>query len=422
MMKHIYTSLDIGSSSIKIVVCELYQNKLNLLAASSFKSKGIKKGLITDVELATESIKGAIKEVEDMLGIQIKKVVTSVPSFNAEYQVIKGSLKINNPDNIVRNEDIIKVLEIAVKSNPSMLREMVTILPIDYSTDDKAFIKNPIGTACTTLGCRAVLVTTPKKNVYSVIGLLENIGIEVVDISLNSIGDLYSFNNKNFADKVGAIVNIGEDITEVSLYNKSVLVKSSLIYMGGKNIDNDISYVYKLDIPTARMLKHKFALSHKKYASVNDIVEVKSVNDPHLKINQFEISEVVMERINEILNEAKKEINLLTSRKIDYIIITFKVIMKGYHMVLQKFEKTREMIINVMELNGIIFDDELKESIDSDVDLTELISDSIQWISIILDLENAFDIEWPDDLLTINNFKSLNALSTLICNVLKNEE
>lgn len=96
--------------------------------------------------------------------------------------------------------------------------------------------------------------------------------------------------------------------------------------------------------------------------------------------------------------------------------------MKGYHMVLQKFEKTREMIINVMELNGIIFDDELKESIDSDVDLTELISDSIQWISIILDLENAFDIEWPDDLLTINNFKSLNALSTLICNVLKNEE
>ena len=107
---------------------------------------------------------------------------------------------------------------------------------------------------------------------------------------------------------------------------------------------------------------------------------------------------------------------------IDYIIITFKVIMKGYHMVLQKFEKTREMIINVMELNGIIFDDELKESIDSDVDLTELISDSIQWISIILDLENAFDIEWPDDLLTINNFKSLNALSTLICNVLKNEE
>ena len=64
MMKHIYTSLDIGSDTIKIVVCELYQNKLNLLAASSYKSKGIKKGLITDVDLAKESIKSAFDEVE----------------------------------------------------------------------------------------------------------------------------------------------------------------------------------------------------------------------------------------------------------------------------------------------------------------------------------------------------------------------
>ena len=65
-------------------------NKLNLLAASSFKSKGIKKGLITDVELATECIKGALNEVEEMLGIRIKRVITSVPSFNAEYTIING--------------------------------------------------------------------------------------------------------------------------------------------------------------------------------------------------------------------------------------------------------------------------------------------------------------------------------------------
>lgn len=322
MMKHIYTSLDIGSDTIKIVVCELYQNKLNLLAASSFKSKGIKKGLITDVELATSSIKGAITEIEEMIGIKIKKIITSVPSFNAEYSIIKSNIKISNEESIVTSDDIMKSLEVAVKSNPYTLREMVTILPIDYSLDDKAFIKNPKGMRGTNLGCRAVLVTTPKKNVYSVISLLENIGIEVVDISLNNIGDLYCFNNKKFEDKIGAIINIGSQITNVSLYNKSVLVKSSIVNQGGKNIDNDISYMYKVDIPTARNLKLKFALAHKKNASVNDIIEVKSAYDDHLKINQFELSEIVMSRLEEILNEAKKEINLLTSRKIDYIIIT----------------------------------------------------------------------------------------------------
>jgi len=322
MMKHIYTSLDIGSDTIKIVVCELHQNKLNLLAASSFKSKGIRKGLITDVELATECIKGALLEVEEMLGIKIKKVITSVPSFNAEYSIIKGNVRINNEEGIVTSNDVIKTLEIAAKTQPYSLREMVTILPIDYTVDDKAFIKNPKGMKCSSLGCRAVLVTTPKKNVYSVIGLLESIGVEVVDITLNNIGDLYSFNNKAFEDKVGAIINIGSEITDVSLYNKSILVKSSIVNMGGKNIDNDISYMYKVDIPTAKNLKLKFALAHKKNASVNDIIEVKSAIDANLKINQFELSEVVQSRLEEILNEAKKEINLLTSRKIDYIIIT----------------------------------------------------------------------------------------------------
>ena len=322
MMKHIYTSLDIGSDTIKIVVCELYQNKLNLLASSSYKSKGIKKGLITDVDLATECIKNAFSEIEEMLGIKIKKVVTSVPSFNAEYSIIKGITKISNPEGIVTSEDIIKCLGVAGKTVSYSTREMVTILPIDYTVDDKTLIKDPKGMKCSILGCRAVLVTTPKKNVYSVVGLLESIGVEVVDITLNNIGDLYSFNNKLFEEKIGAIINIGSETTNISLYNKSILVKSSIVNMGGKNIDSDISYMYKVDLPTARKLKLKFALAHKKNASVNDIVEVKSAIENNLKINQFEISEVVMSRIEEILNEAKKEINLLTSRKIDYIIIT----------------------------------------------------------------------------------------------------
>ena len=321
-MKHIYTSIDFGSDTIKIVVAELFQNKINLLASTSTKSKGIKKGLITDVDLALESIKNAINEAEELLGLKIKKVVASVPSFNVEYSIIKGDIKLNNEQSIVTNNDILNSLEVAVRTVQFNTREMITILPVDYTLDNTAFIKNPLGMKGTTLGCKAVMVTVPKKNVYSVITLLERLGIEVVDISINNLGDLYSFNSKNFEDKIGAIVNIGCDITNVSIYNKSILVKSSIINMGGISIDNDISYMYKIDLETATKLKLKFALGHKKNASVNDIIEVKNVQDENIKINQFEISEIVMSRTEEILNEVKKELNLLTSKKIDYIIIT----------------------------------------------------------------------------------------------------
>lgn len=321
-MKHIYSSIDIGSNTIKIVVCELFQNKLNLLASVSSKSKGIKKGVIVDEDLAAKSIANAFSQIEDTLGIKVKKVIASVPTFNAEYSVVKGNINIDHEDKIITNEDISKVINASVKSNPYTLREIVTVLPVDFLLDNETYVKKPLGKVANTLGCRSVLVTTPKKNVYSVVSILEKIGIEVVDISLNSIGDLYSFNNKEFEDQIGAIINIGSDITSVSLYNKSILVKSSIINMGGKDIDSDISYMYKLDIPTAKKLKVNFALAHTKNASENDVVEVKSAYDNNLKINQFEVSNIAMSRIEEILNTAKKEIMLLTTRKIDYIIIT----------------------------------------------------------------------------------------------------
>ena len=321
-MKHIYTSMDIGTNTIKIVVCELYHNKLNLLASSLFPARGIKKGLITDIDQATESVRGALKEIEDTLGIKIKKIITNIPSFNAEYQVIKGKTEIKNENKTVTSEDIISVLENAVKGAPYTLREMITIMPVDYSLDDNLNIKNPKGMKGKNLSCRVVLATTPRKNVYSVIGLLESMGIEIVDISLNNIGDYYSFSNKKFEDKIISIINIGHEITTISLYNKGILVKSSIVNLGGKNIDQEISNKFRVDMPTAISLKTKFALASKNYASVDDLVEVKSVGDSHFKINQYEVSKLIEDCLVEILEQAKKEINLLTSKQIDYIIIT----------------------------------------------------------------------------------------------------
>lgn len=319
-MKHIYTSLDIGTDTIKIVVCELYQNKLNLLAATNYKSKGVKKGLITDPNLLKESIKGAINEVENMLGIRIKKVITSVPGYNAGYRVIKGAIKLDN--NVITHKDVLKSLQASINNNMDTTREMVTVLPVDYIVDDKAYMTDPVGKEGSTLEARSILVTVPKKNVYSVVSILESLGIEVVDISLNTIGDIYSFNSNKFKDKVGAIINIGCETTTVSLYNKGILVKDSIINMGGKNIEHDIAYIYKTDIPQALSLKLKFALASTRNANVNDFVEIKTTETNNMKVNQFEVSEIVSSRLEEILNEAKKELNLLTSRKIDYIIIT----------------------------------------------------------------------------------------------------
>ena len=141
-------------------------------------------------------MKKAINEVEGMLGIKIRKVIISVPSYFADFLVVKGETKITGEDKTVTGEDVIEVLQNAMKEKLSPGKEMVTMLPIDFKLDDKEGIKDPKGLVGDTLSSRAVMATTPKKNIYSVVSLMDNIGIEIVDISLNPIGNSYAFRSK----------------------------------------------------------------------------------------------------------------------------------------------------------------------------------------------------------------------------------
>jgi cell division protein FtsA len=352
-VKNIYTSVDIGSDTIKIVVCELFRNKLNLLAASSVKSRGIKKGVVTDINEATISLKQAFNEIELMLGIKINKVIASVPSYFADFVFTKGETKVNHEDGIIGGSDVIKVLQVAMQSKMTPNKEMVTMIPIDFSIDNQDGIKDPKGLVGSVLETRAIMVTTPKKNIYSVVGLIESIGIEVVDISLNCIGDAYAFKNKAMDEHIGAIVNIGSETTSVSLYNKGIIVKNSIIQLGGKNIDNDIAYIYKIEPSVAVKIKEKFALAHKRYASVNDTYEITTPYDETIKINQFEVSEIVMSRIEEILNLAKKEINILTNKKIQYIIVTGGTSNMAHFNYIAEEVFGKEVIIGNVKLVGI---------------------------------------------------------------------
>lgn len=321
-MRQIFSSIDIGSSTIKVVVCELFENKLNLLAASSVESKGIKKGLIVNADEASRSIRKAIDEVESMIGVKVKKVLTSIPSYYADFTLIKGEVKVKNEEGIITSDDINRVLQVAAASKVNPGKEIVTVLPIDFKIDDKNNVSLPLGLIGENLACRAILATTPKKNIYSVISLLEGMGIEVMDISLNCINDCYSFKDKVNEKSIGAIINIGAETTTVSLYNRGIVVKSSIIGMGGSMIDNDLSYMYQLENSQAKRAKEKFVSAHRKAVPMGETFDVENTNGQLVEIGQLEAAEVVMARLEEILSLAKKEINILTNKELEYIIVT----------------------------------------------------------------------------------------------------
>ena len=320
-MKNVYTCIDIGSDSVKIIVCQLFNNKLNLLAASSVKSHGIIKGIIMDEELATISIKKAIKEVEEMLGIKIKKVIASIPNYDATFALGVGQAKIDEEHGVL-GKNITEALEASTKKIIKENNEVVNILPVDFQIDSQRGILDPRSKNGNVLTARSIVSLAPKKNIYLIVKLLENIGLEVVDISLNCVGDINTFKNKQTEMSVGAIVNIGYEKTDISLYNKDIVLKTSSLDIGSRSIDNDIAYMYKLNLEDTVTIKEKFALAHKRYAGKGNSYEIVNKLGEKIRINQFEVSEVVMSRIEEILSLARKEINTLTKREVDYIIIT----------------------------------------------------------------------------------------------------
>lgn len=321
-MKRIYTSIDIGSDSIKIVVGEIIARRLHILASTCVRSVGVKKGLIVDETMVVKSINLAVREIETMLGVKLDKALVTVPSNNRELTIVSAEVKVDNPELEVTSMDIVKCLKKSLNNKIDKTKELVTIIPIGFSLDEKDGIKEPLGLVGKKLGVKAVISTVPKRNVYSVLSIMKECNLEVVDLALSPIGDYYMAKNKDLDSKVGAIVNIGAETTNISIFNKGIMIKNSILDLGAKDIDSDIAYAYKVDKSTARYLKEKFAVSSKKYADTNDNYEIKSKNEEKLVISQYEISDIVEKRLTEMLKIISKEINILTKREISYIIVS----------------------------------------------------------------------------------------------------
>lgn len=320
-MKEIISSLDIGSSTVKLVVGEVYKNEVHVLSVSEVKSKGVKKGLIVNPEETLISLKELFRRSEEMLNITINKVILIVPSYFSEFIIVEGNSTITNSDGVIDSQDIVRTLQACVYNKVPNNKEFIAITPIEFKADDKK-VKDPKGVKASKLYCKAVLSLAPKKNIYTSVSLLENIGVSVVDINFGCVADYYEFKNDEMDKKNTAVINIGDEKTEVSIFKKGILVENENIEIGSKNIDRDICYIYDIRRSKARELKEKFALAHKRNASTSWSEDVLTNQEDNIKINQYEISEIIYSRIREVLELSKKQINLLTKLEISYIIVT----------------------------------------------------------------------------------------------------
>lgn len=320
-MNDYYTSVELGTDTIKILVCQKVDNDFHVIAQVCEKSQGIKKGIIVDTKQAITSVKKALKKINEMLQVKITKAIVCIPSIDCRMDIVVGSCDVIDYQEIT-GEDISNVLKDALIGHVYDDEELITAIPISFKVDEKDNIKDPKGMAGKSIETRVLMTTSPKDLVYKILEVLKLSGIDALDVCYSTTGDYFAIKNDNIDTQVGAIINIGEDKTVISVFNKGIMIKNKVISVGSRNIDNDISYIYKTTKEDSRMLKENFVVSSARYADVNEIYNVKLNTGEIKEINQLELSKVVEARLVEILNLIKNELKNLTKREIRYIIVT----------------------------------------------------------------------------------------------------
>lgn len=321
-MRKIMSSLDIGYASIKFIVAEIKGKKLYVLTSSIINNDAVKKDMTIDYDILEAIIKKLLSDAKEKLGIEIKKTLLTIPTDSASFTINRARIDIKNEDNLITTDDMIKVVNLSGENVVQDNMELVNITPLYYTLDDSSKTDIPVNTFSRSLEVKSIITSSRKEDVYKYLRVLDNLGVSVVDISYDVVGNYFAFKTDDMDTTCGVIIDIGYLSTSISVYNKGVLVNTLKIKVGSLNVLKDISYIYKISLESAKEVYKKLGLGSSKNANNLEKIELKDNNGDKLIINQVNLSEIIESRVNEILSMAKKQINTLTKRQISYIICT----------------------------------------------------------------------------------------------------
>lgn len=297
----LYVSLDIGSSSIKVLIGEVEDENLHVIGVGNVQSKGIRKGTIIDIDATVESIQSAVEQAERMTGMEIKEVVLGIPANGVRLQEVKGIVAINSEDREITDEELHRVMESAQVTSVSPDQEIVNLVPRQFIVDDYDEITDPRGMIGVRLEMDGTLITTPKTVVHNILRCVERAGLTIREIYLQSLAAGTFALSEDEKSHGTAYVDIGGGSTTISLFGENRLLATSVLPIGGDHVTKDLSIVLKTPTEHARKIKHKFGHAFYDDASDDQLFEVPVIGaDTKEQYSQRYIAEIIGVRLEEL--------------------------------------------------------------------------------------------------------------------------
>lgn len=303
-----FTGLDIGTSSIKVLVAELVDGEVNVIGVSNAKSKGVKDGIIVDIEAAATAIKSAISQAEEKAGISIKSVNVGLPANLLQVEPTQGMIPVTSDTKEITDQDVGNVVKSALTKSMTPDREVITFVPEEFVVDGFQGIRDPRGMMGVRLEMRGLLYTGPRTILHNLRKTVERVGIQVENVIISPLAIVQSVLNEGEREFGATVIDMGGGQTSVATIRNQELQYTNVYQEGGDYVTKDISKVLKTSKKIAEGLKLNYGEAYPQLASKETFqVEVIGEVEP-VEVTEEYLSQIISARLKHIFEQIKQDL------------------------------------------------------------------------------------------------------------------
>lgn len=274
--------IDIGSSKIATVVGiqSKEDREIRIIGFNTTPSRGVKKGLIVDIDQVTASVEESVEKAERMAGHQIKQAFVSVGGPHISSINSHGVVAVSNPHVEIIDEDVRRVIEAARAISLSSTRQIIEVSPREYSVDGQAGINNPIGMSGVRLEVDTHIITASSTNLKNIERVLNDLGIANDGFIFAGLASAESVLSDTERDLGAAVVDIGGGKIDMCIFVEGALSYSASIPIGAKHITNDLAVGLRVSLESAEKIKLFFSKNAK---AIQESIKKKSAEQVDLQ-------------------------------------------------------------------------------------------------------------------------------------------
>ena len=302
--------LDVGTSKVAALVGELVgEQNLDVVGLGVAESKGIRRGVVVNLEAAVDSIKKAIEEAELMAGVEVDSVYLGLSGPHVKGFNSRGVVAVAGKNREISREDVRRAIEAAKAVALPSGREILHVLPQDFVVDEQDGIGDPVGMTGARLEVNVHIVTGSGSSIQNVVACVNRAGVSVVDTVLEHLAASEAVLTPDEKELGVTLVDIGGGTTDVAIFERGSLWHTGVIAIGGDHFTNDIAVGLRTPVPEAEKIKRKCGCAMSAMVDDEETIEVASVGGRRPRVMARRIlSEILQPRAEEVFNLVWDEI------------------------------------------------------------------------------------------------------------------